>query len=63
MIASGFARVTELCDRRTVPVSHVPTGKKKSVSRFHSALSTYISTFEVEHMQEQERYLLEMLME
>ncbi len=41
----------------------IRTGDKKEVSRFYSALNTYISTFEVEHIREQERYLLELLLD
>lgn len=36
-------------------------GKKEEVSRFHSSLITYVSTFELENMRQQERYLLELL--
>jgi hypothetical protein len=36
-------------------------GKKEEVSRFHTSLSTYISTIELEKIREQERYLLRLL--
>lgn len=36
-------------------------GEKEEVSRFHSSLITYISTFELENMRQQERYLLQLL--
>lgn len=36
-------------------------GNKEEVSRFHSYLITYVSTFELENMRQQERYLLELL--
>jgi hypothetical protein len=39
----------------------IRTENKEVVSRFHSSLSTYISTFEVENIHKQERYLLELL--